>query len=123
MHEGIGVIGNATGNELPYAPKFSFNLGGDYLVPTVQGNYTFNINYAYTDSLFVNADNLVKEPSFGFLNSSLTWTTLNRKWDVRLWGKNLNDPHTYTFLTEQQAGVTASPAAPRTYGVTLGTHF
>lgn len=117
------VIGNATGNELPYAPKFSFNVGGDYVVPTAHGNYTFNINYAYTDSLFVNADNLVKQPSVGFLNSSLTWISLNGKWDVRLWGKNLNDAHTYTFLTEQQAGVTASPAAPRTFGVTLGTHL
>ena len=118
------VSGNATGNQLLYAPKYSFNVGGDYVVPTAQGNYTFNINYAYTDALFINADNLVKQPSFGYLNSSLTWASQSGKWDVRLWGKNLNDAHSYTFLLEQQSiGVTASPAAPRTFGITLGTHW
>jgi iron complex outermembrane receptor protein len=99
-------------------------VGGDYAVPTAQGSYTFNINYAYTDSLFINADNLVKQPSFGYLNSSLTWASHNGKWDVRLWGKNLNDARTYTYLLEQQSiGATASPAAPRTFGITLGTHW
>ena len=118
------VTGDATGNQLPYAPKYSFNVGGDYVLPTAQANYTFNINYAYTDSLFINADNLVKQPSFGYLNSSLTWASHNGKWDVRLWGKNLNDAHTYTYLLQQQSiGVTASPAAPRTFGITLGTHW
>jgi iron complex outermembrane receptor protein len=118
------VPGDATGNQLPYAPEYSFNVGGDYVVPTAQANYTFNIHYAYTDSLFINADNLVKQPSFGYLNSSLTWASHNGKWDVRLWGKNLNNAHTYTFLLEQQGiGVTASPAAPRTFGITLGTHW
>jgi iron complex outermembrane receptor protein len=117
------VEGDATGNQVPYAPKYSFNVGGDYVVPTSQGNYTLSINYAYTDSLFINADNLVKQPSFGFLNSSLTWTSNDGKWDARLWGKNLNDKHAYDYIIEQSSGVTASPAAPRTFGITLGFHW
>lgn len=118
------VTGDATGNKLPYAPKYSFNVGGDYAVPTTRGNFTFNINYAYTDSLFINADNLVKQPAFGLLNGSLTWASPDAKWDVRLWGKNLTYAHTYTYLLEQQGiGVSASPAAPRTFGITLGTHW
>ena len=118
------VTGDATGNQLPYAPKYSFNVGGDYAVPTAQGTYTFNINEAYTDSLYINADNLVKQPSFGYLNSSLSWTSPDKKWDVRLWGKNLTDVQTYTYLLMQESiGVTASPAAPRTFGITLGTHW
>ena len=118
------VTGDATGNQLPFTPKISFNVGGDYVVPAAQGNYTFSINYAYTDSLVINADNLVKQPSFGLLNGSLTWASHSGKWDARLWGKNLNDAHTYTYLNEQQSiGVTASPAAPRTFGITLGFHL
>jgi iron complex outermembrane recepter protein len=118
------VTGDATGNQLPYAPKYSFNVGGDYAVPTEHGTYTFNINEAYTDSLFINADNQVKQPSFGYLNSSLSWASPDRKWDVRVWGKNLTDVQTYTYLLMQASiGVTASPAAPRTFGITLGTHW
>jgi iron complex outermembrane receptor protein len=115
--------GDATGNELPYAPKYSFNVGGDYAFPTGHGRYTFNISYSFTDTLFVDADNLFKQSSFGFLNSSLTWAALSGKWDVRLWGKNLNNEHTYTFVQEQSYGVTASPAAPRTFGITFGVHW
>jgi len=117
------TTGDATGNELPYAPKYSFHVGGDYALPTTHGRYTFNINYAFTDSLFVNADNMFKQPSFGFLNSSLTWQAISGKWDVRLWGKNINNEHTYTYIQEQSYGVTASPAAPRTFGITFGVHW
>jgi iron complex outermembrane receptor protein len=117
------VIGDAAGNQLPYAPKYSFNVGGDYVMPTARGNYTFSINYAYSDSIVINADNLVRQPAFGLLNGSLTWTSQNGKWDARLWGKNLADAHSYTFMLEQAAGATASPAAPRTYGITLGLHW
>jgi iron complex outermembrane recepter protein len=117
------VTGNDTGNQLPYAPKYSFNVGGDYAVPTSRGNYSFSINYAYTDALFINPDNLIKQPGFGLLNGSITWASLDGKWDARLWGKNLTETHTYLYSLEQALGPTFAPAAPRTVGITLGTHW
>ncbi len=121
---GLGSItGNATGNDLPYAPHYTANIGGDYAIPTELGNFTVNANYAYTDALYVNADNLVKLPPYGLVSASVKWTAPSGRYDVRLWGKNLGNDHYYSYVTEQQVGVTASPAEPRTFGVVFGTHW
>jgi len=57
------------------------------------------------------------------INGSLTWTAPSGNLDVKLWGNNLTNEKIYATIARSTAGDSATPQAPRMYGVSLGMHF
>jgi len=48
----------------------------------------------------------------------------NGKFDIRLWANNiLKEEHCSYASSQTRSGVKYAPAAPRTYGVTIGVHY
>jgi iron complex outermembrane receptor protein len=66
---------------------------------------------------------VVRQPSYTIINSSLTWTSLDGRYDIRLWGKNLASAKYYAFATSQPFGEETSPAFPLTFGISAGVHL
>lgn len=114
---------NAKGNRLPNAPKISGNIGFEYRLPVDGGHVRLSSNLLYSGKLFNELDNRLFVKEREVLSASLGWEGDNGL-RVSVWGNNLTNSYYYTF----QAGVAggadiAQPAAPRTYGVTLGYDF
>jgi len=115
-----GVVNN-TGHPLGSSPPHRFSstlnyereLGGAGFLNT-------NISYAWTDDYYTGA---TKDPnlfvrSYSLVNASLAYQTIDRRYRVAVWGKNLAD--TEYLLTPATVGVRSEYLGrPRTYGVTF----
>jgi iron complex outermembrane receptor protein len=85
------VSGNATGYRLPHAPDFSANLSLNYRIPAPIGLFEVSGNYKYTSSYAWDVDNRLRQAAYGLVNATLSWTSRDDAWKVRLWTKNLFD--------------------------------
>ncbi len=113
---------NASGNYLPRAPDFSFNLGLDYRLSNSLGDWDVNGNYVYSSKYYWDPDNHHAQNSMGLLDANLTFRPKGLEhWSVSLWGKNLTNVQ-YYWGENETAGTSGTPgvvAPPRTFGFTL----
>ncbi|GAA5063205.1 TonB-dependent receptor [Erythrobacter westpacificensis] len=120
------VLGSAVGNELPYAPEWTANLGANLEVPLDTGHLDFALNYHYNDGWFAGPDNILEQPSYHLVNGSIGWQIGDTGPNVGLWVRNLLEEEYYTFLSagNNPGGYNQGiRGAPRTYGITLGYEF
>jgi outer membrane receptor protein involved in Fe transport len=113
---------SAAGNQLPYAPKFTFDIGGDYVVELAgEGTLDLNITNEYNSGYFTEADNYLHQPSYDFLNTSASWISPDARLTLKFWGRNLlNKAVESELVTGPPEGYTADYSnPPRTYGVTV----
>jgi iron complex outermembrane receptor protein len=115
--------GGAADNQLPKAPKFVGNLSADYSTPFSAGKFAGNITYAYDSGWYAEADDRLKQPSYGTLNAFLSFGTSDDRLTFKVWGKNLTDKLYAAFIASQTNGDFAEWAPPRTYGVTISSKF
>ena len=115
-----------SGNQLPYAPRWTFNLGasqeivlGDWGSLVVRGEYVYRASY------FANSNNAVDKriPGYSLWNGSLLFEPTNSRWNVEAWVQNLGDN---LYISDQDAPIggllgsrSVTYGAPRTYGVRL----
>lgn len=116
---------NADGHYLSHSPPVTVNLGLDYMVPTAAGNLDAALTYYFNDGYYFDPDQGVKQKAFSLLNAQVGWTLPDGHWHFTAWAKNLTDTKYYSFEGEQgsNGGNYAAPAAPRTYGMTVGLDF
>lgn len=93
------------------------------LTPDSDGDIALNTSWAYNDGFYFDPQNAVKQPSYSLINASIGYQPASAAWGVRLWGKNLAKAHHYTAILPQTYGDTATPAAPRAYGISLNVQF
>jgi iron complex outermembrane recepter protein len=118
----VQYTASAAGNRLPYAPAFTFDIGGDYVVDlTAAGRLDFNLTNEFNSGYFTEADNRLRQPAYDFLNASVSWTTPNERLNVKLWARNLLDKAVESEeVTGPPEGYTVDYSnPPRTYGLTL----
>jgi iron complex outermembrane receptor protein len=127
-----------SGNELPFAPKLTAQLGFEWdMIELGGGALTFAPNVAYTSRQYYSPFNEINAPGTPQVNSelqqganakvnaSLSWS--NDALTVRAFANNLFDRKTYGYgLDLRGAGFPYNflvPSAPRTYGVSLRYSF
>lgn len=115
--------GNAAGKELPYAPKTTANLGGNYEVETSIGKFAANVNYFHSAEFFAAPANTGRQGAYHLVNVSLSWKDSSDRYSVRIWGKNITDTEYNSSFLESAPGIDAVRGYPRTYGVTAGIKF
>lgn len=114
---------DVSGNDTPRAPKWTANLSGQYTINRDEGDYTLSLGYYYNDGYFWEAENRIRNPSYHLVNGSISYEAAESGLTARLWVKNLLKEKYYIFSASSAVGDEGSPAAPRTYGITLGYHF
>jgi iron complex outermembrane receptor protein len=115
---------DASGNNLPLAPKFNATLGLQYNLKSAIGDWTASTDYNYNDGFYWEPDNLLRQGSYHIVNAQLRFEP-NKSYSISVWGKNLVDEK-YAGFAATQAGPSGYPyaaAAPRTYGATFGFQF
>ena len=124
-----GIGGNnqikvdATGNQIPFATKFTATLGAQYRAPLKGGEVIADANALYNDGFFTEVDEGRRQGAYVMVNASLGWVAPNEAYSIRVWGKNLTNE---AVLLNKDGAVHAtaeSSQPPRTYGVTLGVKF
>jgi iron complex outermembrane receptor protein len=122
--EGQSSVVDATGHYIVGAPKATGNLSAAYLIRLPTGKLEPNVSARYDDGYFFYADNRLSQPSYTVVNATLTWYSLDDRWNVQAWGKNLNNALYYEGRSEQGGlGDAQRQAPPRTYGVTFRMKF
>lgn len=113
---------DATGAQLQGTEKFMGTVSATYVVRTRRGNWAIASSLAHHSGIHFDLQSLNVQPSYNKLNASLTWTTPDGNWDVKLWGKNLTNAEVADFAPSNTI-MQYSVEAPRTFGVEFGYHY
>jgi iron complex outermembrane recepter protein len=116
------------GNRLPRAPKWSAFIFSQYYKKfSNNSSLTARIEYGWRDSVFFSAyeNPLVRQGSFGLINSTIQYTFPGDRFTIGAWGRNIGATRYYQFIASSPGltGVSAYPGAPRTFGATFGVRF
>jgi len=125
---------NLAGNHTIQSPPFSSSLALNYLLPTSIGKVDLSVNWNHTGNYYADADNgLGQQPPsspnnnrqaiLDLFNASVAWTSNDEHWTARLWSKNLSAVKSWSFALQDGFITQYSAAPPRTFGITLGTHW
>lgn len=112
-----------TGNQLPRAPKWTFNIQPVYSLTTKIGKFTLSAAYNHNSGYFWDSQNTLRQKAYDLLNSSLSWQSSSEALTARLYAKNITKTEYATFAYSSLTGDGYAPAPPRTYGVELGFKF
>jgi len=125
------------GYDLPFSPHVMANVGyeqifeiggGSEIVANAATHYESAKWLDYTHSPIFPG----QQPSFWKTDVSLTYKSPGNRWNVSVWGRNLEDTATYSSFTPAQLRVNGALVgaysnvyidAPRTYGVRVGVNF
>lgn len=121
---------NLSGNKLPYAPDWSFKIGGQYTADIGSWASTLRIDYFKQGAFFAREYNTTTDRISGWsqLNARLSFARqADDSFEIGLFVKNLTNSDNITGLTVQDSLVgrfrNATILDPRTWGVSLSKRF
>jgi iron complex outermembrane receptor protein len=118
------LLTDAAGKRLPYSPRFSGSLAGNYDLPTRVGEFKSSVSVSYQDAYVVSPTEQPVAPAYFLVNASVEWwSNADEPFGVRLWGRNLTGSYYIANLISSSNGWYGTYAAPRTYGITLMKNF
>jgi iron complex outermembrane receptor protein len=105
-------------------PPFTGTLSADYLYTANWGSLRPDVSVSHNSGYYWQPNNLIKQPAYTVLNTSLTFVPPGGKYELKVWAKNLNNA-TYFIaqITAGAFGYNEVQAPPRTFGVTATAHF
>ncbi|MEQ8516508.1 MAG: TonB-dependent receptor, partial [Chromatocurvus sp.] len=112
-----------SGNALPNAPEWSYNLFARYeWQPSALGTLAAQLEYSFTDEAFREAVNIpfLATEDYGLWSGRLAFRSANDRWEVSLWGRNLTDEAYRMHAFDNGIGNGGSTyGPPRTWGATV----
>ncbi len=111
-----------SGHRLANSSRWSYNLNATYTLDTEAGSFALSANDGYKSRSFFDASNRLSQKPYHLVSASLTWTSVDKKFDVQAYVRNLTKAYYFANVTESTTDV-YTPGAPRTYGVNAGFHF
>ena len=123
-----GILGgdDLSGEDLPGSPELNANASVDWdLFSTQNGRLTLHLDATHQDETLY-AFGAGKGDSYTVFNGRLSFSAVDERWGVSVWGRNLSDEEYYSFWADARATigyVYSHVGAPRTYGVELTYRF
>lgn len=112
-----------SGNRPPRAPKLTMTLSGTYTWPTDVGTFAANATLYHNSGFFWEPDNRFTQPKYDLVNTFVSWTTPNKKYEVKLYVRNLLNEYYYSYYSEGGLRDAGSAAPPRNYGIQFRAFF
>jgi iron complex outermembrane recepter protein len=119
-----------SGNRLPRAPEWQFNLSGEYGIPVGNSlDATIRANYQWQSQTFFSFYNheLNSQDAYGLLNLSIAVTPEDGRWQLAAFARNLTNTD---YVIYAEANVAAGNPSlggaigpPRMYGLSLAYNF
>jgi outer membrane receptor protein involved in Fe transport len=123
---GAGLPQSFDGAEFLNSPKFQGGLTALYSHDLGNGlgiQAALNGRYQSRSHGDLEGNPLFVIPSYGLLNASVGIHSLNDRWELSLWGRNLADKYYWTAVSSNANVVVRFPGQPRTYGATLSVKY
>ncbi|WEK02324.1 MAG: TonB-dependent receptor [Candidatus Sphingomonas phytovorans] len=114
---------SAEGNRLPITPDATVNLNVHYVRETKAGIWSFDLGGYYNSGFFGQPDNVLEQKAYALLDGSIGWKMPDKRYGIRVWGKNLTNKPVTTALGQSDTSAIVQYDAPRTYGITLSADF
>lgn len=111
------------GNRTTRAPKLTFTASATYTLPTDAGDFSVNGTLYHNSGFFWEPDNRLRQPRHDLVNGSISWISPDRKYEIKVYGKNLLDEYYYAYASESTTRDSWSPEMPRNFGGELTVHF
>jgi len=111
-----------SGNDMVYAPRNTYNIGGEVELPVSDTAVAFaRAEYRWQDTFYFDpANDLVNtQQGYGLLNGAIGTRFADGRVTAELWGKNLTDKLYRTSNIPFLGDRFVTYGAPRTYGVRL----
>ena len=115
---------DASGKKVTLSPEFSLQAAIVYTYRASVGSFDSSATLNYRSKMYVDPNNDYLLPGRTLVGLSERWTSNDGNTNVTLWVQNLTDEEWDTsagLLTPN--GDAGRPAAPRTYGITVGRKF
>ncbi len=119
-----------TGNQLSYAPDFSFSGIMRYYLPVESAGFKMYVqsDASYRSRVYFSLAERLQNSQDGYwlAGARIAATTLDEKWELALWAKNLTDKYFVTQSYDNYGGIFPSSnflGDPRTYGVSMSYQF
>jgi iron complex outermembrane receptor protein len=110
---------DVSGNQLPRAPDFTFNIGGNYEHRFGNGSRVrISGNAYYSSSYPWDSGGRIFQDSYVLVNAQIEYTLPGDHFSLTVWGKNLTDERVFNYVSISGAGDRSSFADPITYGIT-----
>ncbi len=113
-----------SGNYIPYVPRFSFNVGGNYsleLNKTWLDRVRFHLTYNGFGKHYWKETNEAYQSYYGLLNHRISFEKKNVT--LAFWGKNILDSHYNSFYFQALGHSYAQIGKPATMGLNLKVVF
>jgi iron complex outermembrane recepter protein len=110
------------GKPFLYSPKFQGGLTILYsrdLTENLGLQAALSGRYQSTSHADLEGDPRFQIDDYGLLNASLGVHSLNDRWEVSIWGRNLTDEYYWSAVSSNANVVVRFPGQPRTYGASL----
>ncbi len=122
-----GTVVDNTGNELARSPDETWTLAVNYLAELQNGGqFEFNAGWAHTGDYFHEPTNDVRsfQESHSVIDAFVRYGAPDNRWDLTVWGKNLNDElYIAHMINSTFGGAVEIYAPPRTYGATFNYYW
>ena len=112
---------DAEGNDAPYVPESTFNVGGQYRFPIGDALLGLaRIDYEYRGSQYWDPENSSERSALDLVNARLGIESVDETWSLMATVNNLTDEK---YNSEWVLGGFAHPAQPRTWSLDLRYNF
>lgn len=113
------VVYDASGNRLNLAPKWSWTGFAQADMAVGEGSAFLRGEYSYRTRQFFTASNsgLDQQAGYSLVNASLGYSFPGDRFELLVFGRNLNNAKYVTSTASFAAGVVGRVGEPRTYGV------
>lgn len=103
------------GNNAPYVPDYTVNLGLQYNVDIISGWQTmFTLDAERRGKQYWDTSNSTARKAIDLINSRLSFNSDDDQWSISLWAKNIFDEK---YNAEWVLGGFAHPGMPRSFGL------
>lgn len=111
---------DASGNRLPFAPDWTFNLGADYSFSTGAGEVTLTADWFHNGGYTFEPDEFLRQKAYDLVNAQIK-LQMSDTLAMRVWGRNLLDEKIVAGAASQygNGGYPWSPAPPLAYGLAI----
>lgn len=115
--------GDAGGKEMIRSPEWMVNTTLSYETDLAGGHFDASATAAYNSGFYWDPGNNYKHDAYTLVNAKAGWSTMDDKYRIEVWGRNLTDELYYLYATPTTASYGGSSQRPRTYGITLSRKF
>ena len=119
---GAGTSGDRTGNDLRNAPDQAYNILARYRMDLSNGGtLTWQADWRHKDKVYQDPDLIeaAAVPEYDVLDLRVSYVWPNGNLETTLWSRNANDEEYFLHNWPLQGSGQATPAPPRTYGLTV----